>query len=128
MKIIDQIGQQGRPSPQFEPGKLLGLVASVFGVQQLGEEEFAQLWAFAHDGRVGQRRPEKVDAVASRDRDAVTNIGCARVDGLHYNEGVQKVRGDHVRCKGRVVFLEHHGDYVVSYKGKNQENKKSGNG
>jgi hypothetical protein len=27
---------------------------------------------------------------------------------------VQKVRGDHVRCKGRVVFLEHHGDYVVS--------------
>lgn len=91
MKIIDQIGQQGRTSPQFKPGKLLCLVTSVFSVKQLGEEKFAKFRAFAHDGRIGQRRAKKVDAIASRDRDAIANIRCARVDGLHDNESMKKV-------------------------------------
>ena len=112
--LTHEIGEKGGTGAHLELGELLGFVASVFGVEEFGEEELAQFGALAEDGRVGQRRPEEVDPVAGRYVDSVADVGRTRIDGLYNDERVQEVWCDHIRCERRVLFLEHHGHDIVT--------------
>ena len=109
-----EIGEKGSAGAHLELGELLRFVAGVLGVEELGEEELAQLGALAEDGRVGQRGPEEVDAVPGCYVDAVADVGRARIDGLDDDERVQEVRCDHVGCERCVLLLEHHRHDVVT--------------